>query len=144
MEQKNPLFDTFQQIKDYLKKSEELEIDCYDDIAPPLSCEEIEEWERKNNVKLPEGYKNWLLLANGLNAKWCGVISSIEEIKELDIPGYEGYYRIGGRTAGMLLIDKNGNCYEDDEDFGRERIEFEKFLEDYVIYYLKDQIAANS
>lgn len=139
---KNPLYNVFQEIKMYIEKHEELNIDTYK-IAEPVSIDVIDEWEEKNNVKLPEGYRNLLLLANGLNAKWCGEISSLEQIKMLNVPGYEGYYRIGSFTGGTFLIDKNGTVYENDEDFGREEISFEKILNDYIIYYLKDQLREN-
>lgn len=136
---KNPLYDIYEEIKACMIRSEELNIDTYE-IREPATVDMIDEWEKKNKVKLPEGYRNLLLLTNGLNAKWCGAIRSINGIKKLEIPGYEGYYQIGGFVSRNILIDKNGIVYDDDEDFGMEVIEFEKILTDDILYMLKDQL----
>ncbi len=116
----NPLYETFQKITAYCDKIEELNIDCYKTF-PPTTPEAIAQWEATNNAKLPEGYKNWLLLSNGFRMNTTAEISSLEGIWEPEFPDYEGYYRIGEYIGdgSMLLIDKEGNFYEDDHCFGR-------------------------
>lgn len=145
MKQNNPLYDKFLQIKEYCDKIEDLNIDTYK-IFPSATKESICQWESENNAKLPEGYKNWLLLSNGLDVKSNGEICGVEEIFELELPDYEGYYRIGAYIGdgSMLLIDKEGNFYKDDHCFGREKSDFEDFLEEWIIGHLRDEIEDNS
>lgn len=145
MGKNNPLYEKYIKIKEYCEKIEELNIDCYK-IFSPTTKEAIIEWETKNNVKLPEGYKNWLLLSNGLDVNHNGEIAGLEEIFKLEIPEYEGYYKIGSYIGdgSMLVIDKDGKFYKDDHCFGMEESSFEDFLENWIIEHLRDELLDNS
>ncbi len=35
------------------------------EFFPPVSYEQIEHFEKENNMQIPESYKNWLFLSNG-------------------------------------------------------------------------------
>lgn len=145
MKQNNPLYEKFIRIKEYCEKIEELDSDWYKTF-PPATKEDIVAWENKNNAKLPEGYKNWLLLSNGLDVNHNGEIAGLEEIFKFEIPEYEGYYKIGSYIGdgSMLIFDKEGKFYEDDHCFGRKESSFEDFLENWIIRHLRDEILDNS
>ncbi len=145
MSHTNPLYELFQQIKEYCDTIEEMNIEI-DKLFPPTTQEAIDAWEIQNGAKLPEGYKNWLLLSNGFDMNQSVVLRGIEEIAKLEIPGYEGFYSIGSYIGdgSMLLTDTEGNFYLDDEAFGKEASTFEGFLEEWVIRHLVDEIRDNS
>lgn len=145
MSHTNPLYELFQQIKEYCDTIEEMNIEI-DKLFSPTTQEAIDAWEIQNGAKLPEGYKNWLLLSNGFDMNQSVVLHGIEEITKLEIPGYEGFYSIGSYIGdgSMLLTDTEGNFYLDDEAFGKEESTFEGFLEKWVIRHLVDEIRDNS
>lgn len=111
-------------------------------ICPSASQEEIEKWEDENQVSLPATYKEWLLLANGFEMGSTAELFPIQRVEKCSFPEYEEYYVVGEYIGdgSMLLIDKVGNFYEFDHAFGLEERAFEKFLDDWVIEHLIDNL----
>lgn len=137
----NPMYNTYKQIIEYCEKIEDLGINTYK-MYPATTQEKIDEWEYRNSAKLPEGYKNWLLLSNGFEFS-STEIYSIERICEYDYSDHEGCFIIGLYIGdgSMLLTDREGNFYEHDHGFHKEtRMLFEDFLQEWVIPQLKEEI----
>lgn len=111
-------------------------------MFPPATTEQIENWEHINNAVLPEEYKEWLLLSDGLVSHFFGgKLFSLDKIIPYPYPdALEEYseenrdYFIIGNYIGdgsMLLCDNEGNFYEFDHDFGIEESSLDIFLEDW-------------
>lgn len=53
------------EINSILKLMEELQGKRYFEFSPAASVDEINEWENKNSITIPQGYKDWLMFSNG-------------------------------------------------------------------------------
>ena len=53
------------EINTILRLMEELQGKRYFEFSPAASTTEISEWERKNSITIPQGYKDWLMFSNG-------------------------------------------------------------------------------
>lgn len=53
------------EINTILKLKEKLKGKRYFEFLPPASIDEINEWEAKNSITIPQGYKDWLMFSNG-------------------------------------------------------------------------------
>ncbi|SHM69888.1 SMI1/KNR4 family protein [Ruminococcus flavefaciens] len=80
----NPYREYYDIVVSFMNKGNEANID------PPVSEEEIAEWEKTNNILLPESYKNWLLLANGMFFDGWDLYS-LDEVAEKADTWYEEY-----------------------------------------------------
>ena len=113
---------------------------------PPVTAEKIENWERLHNAVLPEEYKEFLLLSDGLRSYiFGGELFSLANIKQCPYEEIEEFfeeteelfnekkdYFIIGNYIGdgsMLLCDSNGNFYELDHCVGIEESDLLYFLE---------------
>ena len=147
MEKSNPLYELFCTISDYCDKIEEANYNLYK-LFSPVSIADIENWESSHNAKLPEGYKNWIMLSNGFEMGSSANIFPLERIFKfpfpecLELDSSEDYYDIGDfiGDGSELLSDKNGNFYELDHYSGLEKTTFEKFLENWVIKCLENDL----
>lgn len=142
----NQMKERFDKICNYCKQLEDADYDNYD-IFPPLTNHEIADWEERNQVTLPESYKQWLLLCNGFddigNSRLYDLegICKYEDFSE-EYPDEEdnNYYIVGSYIGdgSLVLIDKDGNFYLLDHAFGLEKSTFESFIDNEVIFYLED------
>lgn len=143
IENGNPLGELFTRIRACCDKIEELEIDCHK-IFPPLDETDISEWENSHCVVLPEGYKNWLMLSNGLDVGTIAILNPLETVTEYSVKGYEGYFCVGSYIGdgSMLMIDGRRKFYRDDHVWGIKEEAFDHFMEDWVLEHLEDEINA--
>ena len=54
-----------EEIKEIVKLCIELDDVDVSEFNPPATNEEIKMWENRNNITLPESYKDWLSFSNG-------------------------------------------------------------------------------
>ncbi len=124
---------------------EENDIDNFK-FPEPVSQEQIDEWEKSNNAKLPTGYKNFIALANGFR-KSGSEIYPLSNITKLDFPDdFKGYYAIGSfiGDGSLILSDAEGNFYYGDHCFGVEKGEFEEFIDKWIIRPMLEHFTDNS
>ena len=120
-----------------------LEENDIDTFKFPKECklEAITEWEKENNIQLPQGYKEFISLTNGF--KYGGTqILPLEKIEMVNEPEeIKGYYMLGSYIGdgSLLLSDKFGRFYCDDHAFGIKETEFSLFLEEDILYYMKER-----
>ncbi|MDE6092568.1 MAG: SMI1/KNR4 family protein [Ruminococcus sp.] len=110
-----------------------------EEMYPPATVEQIEKWERLHNVILPEEYKEFLLLSDGMRSYiFGGELFSLNEIIKCPPEEIEEYldeqkdYFIIGNYIGDgsdLLCDREGNFYECDHYCGLEESDLLSFLE---------------
>lgn len=87
------------------------------DFTIPIEQSKIDEWEKQNNVKIPECYKDWLSIVG--YSYICG------GLLELFMPSLDGYY---GRLVPREYV-VIGNMIGDGE-----RICFEKYTGEFIRY----------
>ena len=110
-----------------------------------ISEEELKNWEKENGVLLPEGYKSFLLLANGFRNHGSEVYP-LSQITRLDFPDeYKGYYAIGSYIGdcSLILVDDKGNFYYGDHVYGVEQSTFEEFVEKWILDDMKESLKDN-
>ena len=120
-------------------------IDTYR-IQKGIEEEKIKEWEENNAVKLPVGYKEFIVLANGFSYGTTQILP-LERIDVIEVPEeFKGFYMIGSYIGdgSLILSDKIGNFYYGDHAFGLECVDFLKFLEDDILRYMKDDLKDNN
>lgn len=110
-----------------------------EEMYPPATVEQIEKWERLHNAVLPEEYKEFLLLSDGMRSYiFGGELFSLNEIIQYPSEEIEEYldeqkdYFIIGNYIGDgsdLLCDREGNFYECDHCCGLEESDLLSFLE---------------
>lgn len=147
---KNLLYERFKKIADYCEQLEEANYDRYKLFEPALP-ENIEKWEKEHKAKLPDGYKNWLLLSNGFEMSNTANFLPIEKVGSRDanllpiekVESRADYYCIGFYIGdgSELITDSDGIFYELDHGFGLKETTFELFLDDWVIRHLEDNMA---
>lgn len=140
---KNPMQDRFNKMCDYCNRLEAADYDTYKIYFPPKTKEEIQTWEKEHQIMLPEGYKDWLLLSNGLYDVGGTNLYSLEEVCMCPFPEYEEYYIIGSYIGdgSNVVTDKNGVFYELDHVDGLKQITFESFIDEWVIELLENDMA---
>ena len=123
----NPFKEMYDEL---LKYREEKDEDfSHIEIYEPLSKEEIAVWEKKNQIKLPEDYKNWLQLSNGASFG-NKYIYSLEQVdpQELaigpdnekgyiviaDLSGASDILVFDPETAELFVLDDDGDIREGD------------------------------
>lgn len=119
----------------YKKYSEDEESETF----PPATAEQIENWERIYNAVLPEEYKEFLLLSDGLVSDiFSGEMFALDDILRCPYEETEEYsdekkdYFIIGNYIGdgsMLLCDRDGNFYKLNHGYGIEESDLLSFLE---------------
>lgn len=135
------IFDDIVLIADTL---EENDIDNFK-FPQGIGKEEINNWENENSVLLPEGYKSFLLLANGFRNHGSEVYS-LDQTTRLDFPDdYKGYYEIGSYIGdgSRILTDNKGNFYYGDHVKGLDKSTFEEFVEKWILDDMKESLKDN-
>lgn len=135
------IFDDIMLLADIL---EENGIDAFK-IPKGIESEKITAWETQYGIRLPQGYKDFIVLANGFNYS-CSQILPLEGVKLIECPEeFKGYYMIGSYIGdgSLILTDKNGDFYYGDHAFGVKKADFLKFLVDDILYYMKDSLKEN-
>ncbi|MBO5388875.1 MAG: SMI1/KNR4 family protein [Lachnospiraceae bacterium] len=142
----NSIKEQFDLIADYCKKLEDAAYDSYK-LYSPVSNEDIEAWEKEQQITLPVSLKEWYQLSNGFDMG-CTVdilplttickcpFDDIEELEEVFIVGHY----IG--DGSMLVIDRTGSFYEYDHGYCKlYPIPFEKFVQKWIIENLEENMA---
>ena len=120
-------------------------IDCFK-FPKAVSDEQIKEWESTHNAKLPQGYKDFILLANGFDNHGSEIYQLEQVIKLNEFPEeFKGYYAIGGYIGdgSLILSDDNGEFYYGDHTFGLEKSTFEDFLDKWIIKEMEESLQDN-
>lgn len=110
-----------------------------------LDNSQIEEWERNNDSKLPQGYKDFIVLHNGFRYRFTQLLP-LEAIQMVDeTEQFPGYYIMGSYIGdgSRILSDKSGDFYYGDHAFGISKVDFSKFLEDDILQYMKEDLMDN-
>jgi hypothetical protein len=87
-------------------------------INPPATLDIIEEAQKKILFRLPESYKQFLLICNGLHSRGNLVIHEIQYMptrnKDYEVQDYlPGYFMIGDDSGGQaILINSDGQIFE--------------------------------
>ncbi len=88
-------------------------------FALPAAKEEIADWEREKNVRLPKEYRQFLEFANGVSLPSAIEFFGLSDIdmykKYLDQEGYTAYHHIGsfiGDGTTLCFSDEDGLFYE--------------------------------
>lgn len=105
----------------------------------------LEEWERNNDSKLPQGYKEFIVLHNGFRYRFTQLLP-LEAIQMADeTEQFPGYYIMGSYIGdgSLILSDKSGDFYYGDYAFGISKVDFSKFLEDDILQYMKEDLMDN-
>ncbi|NLK71903.1 MAG: SMI1/KNR4 family protein [Clostridiales bacterium] len=135
------MFDDIVLIADML---EENEIDNFK-FPKGISEEDIKDWEKENNILLPDGYRSFLLLTNGFRNHGTEIYS-LEQITQLDFPeDYKGYYVIGSYIGdgSLILVDDKGGFYLGDHAGVIDKSTFEAFVEKWILDDMKDSLKDN-
>lgn len=142
MEHSNPLYDTVKKIAQYCEILEDKNYDSYK-LGAPVPAEEIAAWESANQVTLPDGHKQFLMLANGFDMNTHADFLPLAHICPCPDPEYADYFIVGHYIGdgSMLVIDHSGGFYELDHAYGLEKTTFEQFLERWIIDGLEDNLA---
>lgn len=113
----NPLREYFDKFMEYRNSNQNIT------MYPPASEEEIADWE-KEHVKLPEFYRNWMLLTNGCSIDFLVIYSLdhifLEEVcwSEDEEENKEYWYLATTDGCGtcLLLDPESGKVFEFDHD----------------------------
>lgn len=140
---KNPMQDRFNKMCDYCNKLEAANYDTYKIFFSSKTKEEIQTWEHEHQITLPKGYKDWLLLSNGLYDVGGTNLYSLEDVCMCPFSEYGEYYIIGSYIGdgSDVVTDKNGVFYKLDHVDGLKQITFESFIDEWVIELLENDMA---
>ena len=135
------LTEKFEQIKGYCEVIEDADYASYR-LYSPANAEDTAKWEADNSAKLPEGYKDWLLLSNGFEMGSAADILPLENVCAYPFEDHRGMFIIGHYIGdgSMLVCGKDGRFFELDHAFGLKEMTFERFLDDWVIDNLEDDL----
>jgi len=87
-------------------------------LNPPASIDSIHEAQKNISLRLPEDYKNFLLICNGLHSSGNLAIHEIEDMParnaDYEVEDYlPGYFMIGDDSGGQaILINEAGEIFE--------------------------------
>ena len=119
-----------QEVKDGFEDINKLSsiLNCDYSFDPPASYEEISDWEKDNNVRIPDMYKSWLLLTSFARIMDGRIELFFPEISDPDKEDvYIGCLGYGGDS--LFFSKKTGAFYA----IGDEEEEYEDFL-DFLTY----------
>ena len=107
---------------------------------PPASYEEISDWEKDYNVRIPDMYKSWLMLT-----KYARIMGGEFELFFPEISKhYENAVLIGsiGCSKELLFSSDTGEIYSIEDEID----EYEDFLDEYeaTIKELEEIISQNN
>ncbi len=135
------LFDKIVIIADILEKND---IDNFK-FPKGISEESVKNWEKENHAFLPQGYKEFLLLANGFRMHGSEIYP-LEQVTRLDFPDeFKGYYAIGSYIGdgSLILADNNGKFYLGDHADGIEESTFEAFVKRWILEGMEEAVEEN-
>ena len=123
----NPMREMYDSVVELIEKEGEPNYSTI--VYEPLTQNEIAHWEKEHNIILPQDYKDWLLLSNGL----CFADKTIYGLEELDtdntvigpddgkdyimiasLSGYSDCLVFDPETSELLAIDDDGETEEGD------------------------------
>ncbi len=133
-----PLLEKFHEIESYCTKLAEVGYDHYH-FYRPVSMQTIEEWEQLHHVRLPADYRSWLCFSDGFSCSTEEFLP-LSQIRPCPLPEYSDYLILGnyGGDGSLLLADPDGGFYKLDHSRGLIPTIFEKFLDKWVVMWLKD------
>lgn len=111
---------------------------------PPASEEEINLWETKNDMTLPESYKDWLRFSNGSEIlNWFITVYKLDMIGE-----YDKYVSDDLKVMGEIIGDGEFLCFSiktkniTSVDHGKihEYGSFKDFLRYYIPMFFDDSL----
>ena len=111
-------FDDINKISSILK--------CDYGFDPPASSEEISNWEKDNNIRIPEMYKSWLMLT-----KFARIMGGVIELFFPKISTYDKedvYIGSLGCGSDALYFSKNTGAFYSIGDDIEEYEDFSDFL----------------
>ncbi len=104
-------------------------------IGKPATDDEIVAWEQKNNITLPDNYKNFLRFADGIRLLGSEHISGLQQLNPNDKYLEDGYIHIGemiGDGTVICMSKTNGRIYIADHGEYEDKGDFRSFLEYFV------------
>lgn len=103
----------------------------------------IQEWEKSNQITLPEDYKSFILLADGL-AYGMTEIYPLKGVQKCELWD-DGYYAIGSfiGDGSLILCDVNGGVYYADHVTGIEKTTFNDFIDEWIMRCMIDDLGDN-
>ena len=118
-----------QEVKDGFEDINKLSsiLNCDYSFDPSASYEEISDWEKDNNVRIPDMYKSWLMLT-----KYARIMGGEFELFFPEISKhYENAVLIGniGCSKELLFSSDTGGIYSIEDEID----EYEDFL-DFLTY----------
>ncbi len=133
-----------EEIKEIVKLCIELDDVDVSEFNPPAIDEEIKMWEDKNNIILPESYKDWLRFSNG--SQILGQLACFYSLNRIVTSGhgFSDDYAIIASIIGdgeFLCFSKTNQSYFWlDHDDVIEITNLNLFLKDTVIRMLKKSL----
>ena len=107
-------------------------LNCSYKFDPPASFEEISDWEKDNNISIPDMYKSWLMLtkyARIMDGEFELFFPEISKIhKDAAVIG-----SIGGSGKDLLFSPKTGEIYSVDDEIEK----YENFVDFLVHVYIR-------
>ncbi|MBP3325908.1 MAG: SMI1/KNR4 family protein [Coprococcus sp.] len=138
----NPMKDRFDEI---IRIGDILESNGIDFVKQGKGTDRasIQEWENLNKIILPEDYKNFILLADGLSYGMTEIYP-LKMVRKCELWA-EGYYAIGSfiGDGSLILCDANGGVYYADHVTGIDKTTFKDFIEEWIIRYMIDELGDN-
>ena len=123
----------FEKIKEIIEIAIDLEEETYFEFSDASTNDEINEWQQKNGIIIPDSYKNWLLFSNGsvidsTRAEFYG----LDRIKAAPAAFPSDYVIIGTLVGDgeVLYFSKNNlKIYSDNHGKTKEYVVFDNVLE---------------
>lgn len=139
----NSMQEMYDKMCDYCKQLTDANYDTYKTNFSPKTLEEIQAWEEENQVTLPKGYKDWLMLSNGTDEIQGTHLLALEQICRCPFPEYEDYYILGSYIGdgSNVVTDKKGVFYELDHVDGLTEVAFETFVDRWILETLENCMA---
>ena len=107
-------------------------LNCDYSFDPPASSDEISKWEKDNNVRIPDMYKNWLMLT-----RYARIMGGEFELffPEISTSDKEDVY-IGslGCGSGDLYFSKNTGAFY---AIGDDKEEYKDFVDFLAHIYIR-------
>lgn len=104
----------------------------------PAKKSAIDQWQNENGIKLPDEYKKFIILSNGIKYGMTSILP-IEQVKKSE-GQFGGYYVIGDfiGDGSLFLMDDVGEFYTGDHVFGIKKTDFKDFIKTWIIDILQE------
>lgn len=132
-----------EEIRELIKICEVLEVEegFKSKFEPAATEEEIEEWENKNGVKIPDSYKDWLRFSKNAYIMGSHQHFHMPELENVPYDFTDDMVEIGtlsGVGVGLGFSSVTGNFITADHGDLFEIANFKDVLQGLVISHLKD------